>query len=79
METKRYRIYGQVFNQNETLFILKNGSSETIKKSAREISIDKNIINSLCPNDAYIVGYVFASEQMLTDTSGLIQGKINYH
>ena len=79
METKQYRIYSQIFNQNETLFILKSGNSEIIKKSAREISIDKDIINSLCPNDAYIVGYVFASEQMLTDTSDLIQEKVNYH
>lgn len=79
MEAKQYRIYGQIFNGSETLFMLQSGSSELIEKSAREISIDKNLINSLNPNDAYIIGYVFASERALTDISGLIQEEINCH
>lgn len=68
MVIPKYRIIAQLFESDRTTFRLqKAGKNECIEKTASDISQDINIISSLSTQDAYIVGYVSASEKLLSD------------
>jgi len=64
----KYRIIAQIFEGNKTIFHLqKIGTNDYIEKAACDISQDINMICSLNSQDAYIVGYVNASEKLFSD------------
>jgi hypothetical protein len=63
----KYKILVQEFSDvlNKIKFKLgRRGSSEPIEKTAEQISLDKEFINKLNSEDAHLVGYVTATEQM---------------
>lgn len=60
-------IVGQKFKRkaNKFFFKLKHGKTgEEIEKSAEEISVDEDLINSMHPRDAHVIGFVTANEQI---------------
>ncbi len=66
----KYKIIAQLFDGDKTTFHLqKRGKNNWIEKTADDISKDINIISSLSSQDAYVVGYVSASEKLFYDFS----------
>lgn len=62
----KFKIFTQETQQtiDRIIFkLFKKDSKEIIKKTAREISLDKNILNQLSQEDAHLIGYVTANEQ----------------
>lgn len=70
MSIPEYRIIAQIFEGNKTIFRLqKTGEYDYIEKTASDISQDVNMISSLNRKDAYVIGYVSASEKLFFDFS----------
>lgn len=62
-----HEVLGQKFVRtlNKFFFKLKHGKTgQEIEKSAEEISADPSLIKQLKPEDAHVVGYVTANEQI---------------
>lgn len=72
----KYTIIAQLFGGEHTVFRLRvTGTSDYIEKTAQEISMDANLIETLSRADALLVGYVSASEKMINDMSWLLSKK----
>lgn len=55
-------------NKNKMIFALhKKGEKKPVIKTADEISIDDEILDSLSKKDAHMVGYITATEQTLLE------------
>lgn len=65
-----YKILVQDFEEatNKTVFKLgKRGEPNPLKKTADEISLDKNLLNQMTQQDAHMVGYMTAMEYISTE------------
>lgn len=61
----KYSIIAQDFleNSDETYFkIHKKGTSKTLSLTAKNFATNKNLLKLFTPEDAYLIGYIFASE-----------------
>lgn len=57
---------------NRIIFGIKQRNQESIiQKSAGEISLDKNLLNNLTQEEAHLVGYTTATEQLLEEKENL--------
>jgi hypothetical protein len=74
----KYKIIIQEFCErlNKMIFKLsKSDATEQIEKTADQISLDNGLINRLNPEDAHLVGYTTASEQISKDKMEMEQLK----
>jgi hypothetical protein len=64
-----YRILYQAFfsKLNKVIFKLGNDTTTSIEKTGDQITLDKSLIRNLDPEDALIVGFATASEQINKD------------
>ena len=68
--TATYRIIAQEFpeDSNKTIIrLMKYDSSESLDLTADQISLNKAILYQLSAQDAHLVGYITATEQMLLE------------
>ena len=64
----QYTICAQRFDNDQTIFLLKNFySKEIIEKTAYAIFLESHILKSLNSEDAYLVGYVSACEKIFSE------------
>jgi hypothetical protein len=66
----KYKILVQEFSDvlNKIKFKLgMRGSAEPVEKTAEQISLDKELLNKLNAEDAHLVGFTTATEQMLKE------------
>jgi len=76
LKKPKARIIFQEFREkiNKMIFrIHKRDSVNAIEKTAAEISLDKTLLNEMGPEDAHLVGYTTASEQLLSEKEQLQQ------
>jgi hypothetical protein len=68
MNSPKYIIIAQLFENDRTIFRLKNLKTfDCIEKTADAISLNIDIINSLSSTDAHLIGFVSASEKTFSD------------
>jgi hypothetical protein len=66
----KYKILLQEFREGLGKIIFKlgmRGSAEPVEKTAEQITLDKEFLNKLTQEDAHLVGYTTATEQMLRE------------
>lgn len=70
----RARIVFQEFREklNKMIFGIRKPHSETIiEKTAAQISLDKNLLNQMSQEEAHLIGYTTATEQMVLEKAQL--------
>ena len=70
INSPKYKILAKRLSENDTklLFAIKErGTKKTIIKTAHEISTDENLLTNLHQQDAHMIGYTVASEQILLE------------
>lgn len=71
INSPKYKILAQRLSEehDKLVFALqKKGTSEILIKTAEEIHKEKEILNSLAPQDAHTVGYSIANESMVSES-----------
>lgn len=64
----KYAVTSQKMVGDQAIFKLqKLGNDEHMEKKAGEISLDRELIESLGPKDAHMIGYMSAQEKTLSD------------
>jgi hypothetical protein len=74
LKKPKYKIMIQEFYENLNKMIFKlsrHGVGEPIEKTADQISLDSDLINKLSPEDAHLVGYTTAAEQITKEKNDM--------